>query len=67
MKHRQPQSLEDAIRAVHNKYKNRPSPLQFMNENVGFAPSQVPQHMVASNDIRGNLLGNYRPINDTFR
>ena len=60
-------TLEDTIKLLHNKYKNVPSPLQYMNENVGFTPTQVPPQMRASNDIRGNLLGNFRPPNDTFR
>jgi hypothetical protein len=61
-------SLEDTIRDVHNRYKNRPSPLQNMQENIGFAPTQVPDHMRAkSNDLRGNLLGAFKPNKDTFR
>jgi hypothetical protein len=60
-------SLEDTIRDVQKKHKNKPSPLM-LNNNVGFAPTQVPNHMrAAPNDIRGNLLGSFRPPNDTFR
>jgi hypothetical protein len=60
-------SLEETIRLLHQKYKNRPSPLQIMNENTGFAPTQVPQYMRQSKDIRDNLLGNFIPHKDTFR
>ena len=60
-------ALEDTIRKVQQKYKNRPSPLseQYIrsNANVNF----VPQQNNAPQDIRGNLLGNFKPINDTFR
>lgn len=60
-------SLEDAVRLVQNRYKNRPSPLTMMNENSGPMQPQVHQEPRAHNDIRGNLLGNFRPPNDTFR
>jgi hypothetical protein len=60
-------ALEDTIRKVQQKYKNRPSPLseQYIrsNSNVNF----IPQQTTPSKDIRSNLLGNFRPPNDTFR
>jgi hypothetical protein len=60
-------SLEDTIRKVQQKYKNRPSPLSEQytrsNQNVNYVPQQV----TPSKDLRGNLLGNFRPPNDTFR
>lgn len=60
-------ALEDTIRKVQQKYKNRPSPLsdQYIrsNSNVNF----VPQQITPSKDLRGNLLGNFKPPNDTFR
>lgn len=62
-----PKTLEDAVRFVQKKYQNIPSPLAMMNENVGFVPPQVPEYMRAKNDLRGSLLGNFRPPNDTFR
>jgi hypothetical protein len=60
-------SLEDAIRQVQKKYRNVPSPLQYMQENVGFAPTQVPQHMRQSKNLRDNLLSGFIPSKDTFR
>ena len=62
------QSLEDAIRNVQQRYRNRPSPLAMMsmNENVHYIPTHVPDHMAASRDIRDTLLGSFRPPNDTF-
>jgi hypothetical protein len=60
-------SLEDTIIAVHKKYKNRPSPLTFMQENVGFAPTQVPDNMRQSPNLRDNLLNGFIPNKDTFR
>jgi hypothetical protein len=60
-------SLEDTIRKVQQKYKNRPSPLsdQYIrsNSNVKYIGHQVNP----SKDIRSNLLGNFKPSNDTFR
>jgi len=60
-------SLEDTIRKVQQRYKNRPSPLSEQytrsNTNVNIVPQQINQ----TKDVRGNLLGNFRPPNDTFR
>jgi hypothetical protein len=67
MRSRPKNSLEDAIRNVQAQYKNRPSPLQLMNENIGFAPSQISKEIQEPKDIRSNLLGNFRPSKDTFR
>lgn len=67
MRSRPKNSLEDAIRNVQAQYKNRPSPLQLMNENIGFAPSQISKEIEEPKDIRSNLLGNFRPSKDTFR
>ena len=70
MRSRPKNSLEDAIRNVQAQYKNRPSPLQLMNENIGFAPSQISQELKVPKvpkDIRSNLLGNFIPSKDTFR
>lgn len=60
-------ALEDTIRKVQQKYKNRPSPLseQYIRSNANV--NIVPQQLTPSNDLRGNLLGNFRPPNDTFR
>lgn len=57
-------SLEDAIRDVHNKHKNKPSPLQFINpENpMPF----VPQQTTPKTDARSALTGNFKPQSYTF-
>lgn len=59
--------LEDTIRKVQQKYKNRPSPLsqQYIRSNANV--NMVPQQITPTKDIRSNLLGNFRPPNDTFR
>jgi hypothetical protein len=60
-------ALEDTIRKVQQKYKNRPSPLsqQYIRSNANV--NMVPQQITPTKDIRSNLLGNFRPPNDTFR
>lgn len=60
-------SLEDTIRAVGQKYKNRPSPLQYMQENSHYIPTHVPQHLQPNKSLRDNLLAGFKPSNDTFR
>lgn len=60
-------ALEDTIRKVQQKYKNRPSPLseQYTRSNANV--NIVPQQNNSPKDVRSNLLGNFRPSNDTFR
>jgi hypothetical protein len=58
-------SLEDAIRAVHNKHKNKPSPLLFANRDVPMVPQQ--QGTPPTADIRSHLLSGFVPKQDTFR
>jgi hypothetical protein len=58
-------SLEDAIRAVHNKHKNKPSPLLFVNKDVPMVPQQ--QSTPPTPDLRSNLLSGFKPRQDTFR
>jgi hypothetical protein len=60
-------SLEDTIRKVHQKYKNCPSPLSEQYTRLNANVNMVPQQTTPSKDIKGNLLGNFRPPNDTFR
>lgn len=61
-------SLEDTIRAVSQKYKNRPSPLAMMNHNVGMVPQQVsPPTTPSSKNIRNVLVGDFKPPQDVFR
>ena len=58
-------SVEDAVRQVQQRYKNRPSPLANLNEN-----NKMPNVNVQNNvqpDFRSNLLGNFRPNKDTYR
>jgi hypothetical protein len=61
------QSLEDAIRNVQQRYRNRPSPLVNVQENVHYIPTHVPDHMAVSKDFKDTLLGSFRPSKDTFR
>lgn len=58
-------SLEDTIRDVRNKYKNRPSPIAHLSENVWFTPTQ--QAPTSSPNMRDKLLGGFKPLKDTFR
>ena len=62
-------SLEDTIRAVSQKYKNRPSPLQMMgSQNIGIAPQQItPNSPPSSKNIRNALVGDFKPPQNTFR
>lgn len=63
-------SLEETIRAVEKKYRNRPSPLVTMNENsnIGYAPQQVtPNSPPTSKNIKNALVGDFIPPRDTFR
>jgi hypothetical protein len=60
-------SLEDTIRKVQQKYKNRPSPLSEAYARGNSTVNIIPQPQPKSNDFRANLLGSFRPPNDTFR
>jgi hypothetical protein len=61
-------SLEETIRAVSNKYRNRPSPLSGINPAVPFAPQQVtPTTTPSSKNIKNALIGDFKPPRDTFR
>lgn len=57
-------SLEDVIRDVHNKNKNKPSPLKFLNpeQPINLAPNQV----TPSTDPRQRLVGDFKPQKYTF-
>jgi len=68
MRNNQPLSLEDTIRAVHNKHKNRPSPLSMIQEdsNIPMSPTQVPDNMRQAPNIRDQLLNNFIPTNSRF-
>lgn len=66
-------TLEDVIRGVQQKYRNRPSPLKNLYESSAFAPSQLPQMGMPMQNFgkpqnpRDALLGGFRPSKDTFR
>jgi hypothetical protein len=57
-------SLEDTIRDLAKKHKNRPSVLseqyQRTNSNVNFVPQK-------KEDPRDYLIGNFKPSNTGFR
>lgn len=57
-------SLEDSIRAVHDKYKNKPSPLNFIDPEkpIPFVPLQT----TPKTDIKDTLLGDFKPQKYTF-
>lgn len=62
-------SLEDQIRRVQQKYKNVPSPLANLNPEtqmqlgVDLGKDSVPKK---PQNIRQNLLGDFKPIKDHF-
>jgi hypothetical protein len=58
-------SLEETIRSVQQKYKNRPSPLIFMNSSVPMVPQQ--QGTPPTADLRSHLLAGFKPKQDVFR
>jgi len=68
MRNNQPLSLEDTIRAVHNKHKNRPSPLLMIQEdsNIHMSPTQVPDNKKQAPNIRDQILNNFIPTNSRF-
>lgn len=61
----QRKSLEDTIRAVHDRYKNKPSPLLFFNEQIAMVPQK--QGTPPTPDLRSTLLNGFVPKQDTFR
>jgi hypothetical protein len=62
--HMKNKSLEDTIRAVHQKHKNRPSPLQFIDPEKPMAMS--PQQVTPKTDARGALLQDFKPQEHRF-
>lgn len=54
-------SLEDAIRDVHVRHKNKPSPLQFIDPEkpLAFTPIKT----TPKTDAREALLGDFKPNN----
>lgn len=61
----QGKSLEDTIRLVREKNKNRPSPLNFVNPSAPMVPQQ--QGTPPTIDLRSNLLQGFKPKQDVFR
>jgi hypothetical protein len=57
-------SLEETIRGVQKKYKNRPSPLVFVNPNAPIVPQQ--QGTPPTTDLRSHLLAGFKPKQDVF-
>ncbi len=57
-------SLEDVIRQVHEKYKHKPSPLQFLDPEKPMAV--VPQKTTPKTDSRSTLLQDFKPQKYTF-
>lgn len=57
-------SLEDTIRAVHQKHKNKPSPLMFLDPEKPLAMS--PQQVTPKTDARGALLQDFKPQEHRF-
>jgi hypothetical protein len=56
--------LEDTIRELQAKYKNKPSPL---SENYRkFAPQMVPQQNQKPADARSFLLGDFKPTSKSW-
>lgn len=62
---KQQKSLEEVIKELHNKHKNKPSPLSEnynkANENIHFSPTQksIQSH-------RSEILGDFRPMATRF-
>jgi predicted transcriptional regulator len=61
------ESIEDTIRRIQKKYKNRPSPLSMMQENVQTNINEFKEQIKPAQDIRSSLLAGFKPSNDTFR
>lgn len=57
-------SLEDTIRAVHQKHKNRPSPLNFIDPEKPLALS--PQQVTPKTDARAALTQDFKPQQHRF-
>lgn len=57
-------SLEDTIRAVHQKHKNRPSPLNFIDPEKPLAMS--PQQVTPKTDARVALTQDFKPQQHRF-
>jgi hypothetical protein len=54
-------SLEDTIRSVHQKHKNKPSPLNFIDPEKPLA--YTPQQVTPKTDSRSALLQGFEPKN----
>lgn len=61
------ESIEDTIRKIQKKYKNRPSPLSMMQENVQTNNNQMVEQIKPAQDLRSSLLAGFKPSTDTFR
>lgn len=52
-------SLENAIRQVHQKHKNKPSPLKFLDPERPIA--MTPQQITPGTDARSALTNGFQP------
>jgi hypothetical protein len=52
-------SLENSIRELQKKYKNVPSPLQFMNENSEIQKVKYQQSLNQKKDLRSSLTDGF--------
>lgn len=57
-------SLEEVIREVHMKHRNKPSPLQFLDPEKPIA--YVPQQVTPKTEAWETLTKNFKPKNDGF-
>lgn len=54
-------SLEDTIRSVSQKYRNRPSPLKFLDPEKQVP--MTPQQVTPKTDMRAALMDGFKPQN----
>ena len=52
-------TLEDSIRELNKKYKNLPTPLQFMNESPNVQKIKYEQALNEKKDVRSSLTSGF--------
>lgn len=52
-------TLEDSIRELHKKYKNVPSPLQFMSESPNVQKIKYESALNEKKDVRSSLTSGF--------
>lgn len=60
-------SLEETIRNVQRQNAHKSSPLAILQNNPGFVPTQIPNHMRQNTNTRDMLLNGFCPPNDLFK